>query len=150
MTDEELDALLAGLSSPGPAPDFADRVMARVAVVRPALAPRWSFAVVAALVLVVLGAMAASIVWTSTHQAVLAGAGHWLTTEAASWALAGLRAVVGSFAGSPGAALVKQLAARPLQVAAFSALGSLLYAGGALALRHLMALPASRRLHASA
>jgi hypothetical protein len=146
MTDDELDALLATLASPGPAPDFADRVMARVAVRHPLAVSR--LVAVAAIAIVVLGAMTASVLWTLSHQALLASAGRWFATEASTWALDGVRAVVRSFSAVPGTAVAKKLATRPFQLAAISAFGSLLYATGAIALRHLMT-PTSRRWHVS-
>lgn len=145
MTDDELDALLATLASPGPAPDFADRVMAQVAVRHP-LAASWLS--IAAIAIAVLGTMTASVLWTLSHQVLVAGAGRWLATESVTWALDGVRAIARSFAAVPGSAAAQKLATQPFQLAVISAFGSLLYATGAIALRHLMT-PTSRRWHAS-
>src|SRR5919112_4709081 len=91
--ERALDEQLAALQLLSPAPDFADRVLRHVAIPRPIPAPamlpfrrrllatRRSMALAAAVVVLLVGSMAGSIVWTLGHQATLAAMGGWLLTQ---------------------------------------------------------------------
>ena len=159
-TEREIVALLGALPLLSPAPGFADRVMARVAVPRPlavrsiasirsrVFATRRSTAIAASLLVVVLGSMAASIVWTLSHQATLVALGSWLTAQAGQVAWLGVRGVASNFIEQPWFAGLKSLAASPGRLGLASALAMLAYVGGVLALRRLLALPTQRVAHA--
>jgi hypothetical protein len=148
MTDDELDKLLASLPRSGPSPDFADRVTARVtvrqpsAVARPARAVRWpALAAAAVFAVVVIGAMAGSIVWTLGHQELLLSLGQRLAATAGTWAWRAAQDVITGTVRSPGAAALQGLAARPSVLVVGLLAGSLVYLSGLAVLRHLMLVP---------
>jgi hypothetical protein len=159
-TEREIVALLGALPLVGPAPGFADRVMARVTVPEPraarslrslqrrVFATRRSMAVAAGLVALVIGSMAGSIVWTLGHEETLAALGGWLAGQAGQLAWLGLRAVASNFIEQPWFEGFKSLAAHPGRLALASALAAVTYLGGILALRRLLALPTQQVAHA--
>lgn len=161
-TEREIVALVSGLQLMSPAPGFADRVMARVAVPQPVqvrtldllrrrvLASRSSMAFAAGLLLVMLGSMAGSIVWTIGHQETLAALGSWLTAQAGQAAWLGVRGVASNFIEQPWFAGFRELASSPARLAIASGLALLAYLSGVLALRRLLALPTPRVAHAGA
>jgi hypothetical protein len=162
QADRVLTAQLAGLTIFSPSPLFADRVMASVAVPDPfalrsmqtarrrLLATRHSLAVAAMLAVIVVGSMAASVVWSLSHRETIAAAGSWLAASAGQWLWTGLRSVVSGVIEQPWYGGLRGLVGSPARLAAMSALASLTYAGGVLALRKLMTAPSGPVSHANA
>jgi hypothetical protein len=157
MTDDEIDRTLASLPYPRPRTDFADRVMARVAVPtalevrRPArVAARRPLAVAtaAATAVAVVGPLAASVIWALTHWTLAMSLGGWLAAMAGQWTLGGLQALVQAVVMQPGSVLLRALSVPPATLAAVSALGSLVYLSGVLALRRLLTAPTRQVMHA--
>ena len=161
-TEREIVELLGALPLMSPAPGFADRVMARVAVPQPFAVPalvslrgrifatRRSMAVAASLLVLVAGSMAGSVVWTLGHQDTLAALGGWLTAQAGQAAWLGVRGVASTFIEQPWFAELRALAAHPGRLGLASALALGAYLGGLLALRRLLALPAQQVANAGA
>ena len=161
-TEREIVAMLSGLPLLSPTPGFADRVMARVRVPEPvavstfallrrkAFATRRNTAIAASLLLLVLGSMAGSIVWTLAHQDTLMALGGWLTAQAGQAAWLGIRGVASNFIEQPWFAGLRTLAASPGRLGLASALALLAYLGGIWAFRRLLALPAQQVAHAGA
>jgi hypothetical protein len=160
-TEREIIALLDGLPLLSPSPGFANAVMARVKVPRVetvstlqlirqrAFATRRSTAVAAGLLVVLLGSMAGSVVWTLGHQAQLAAFGSWLSAEAGQLGWAGVRAVASNFIAQPWFAGLRSLAASPGRLGLASVLALAVYLAGVMALRRLLALPTQQVAHAS-
>jgi|SRR6476661_2143566 hypothetical protein len=159
-TEREILGLIAGLPLVGPAPGFADRVMARVAVAQPlrvrtidlvrqrVFASRRTLAFATSLLVVVIGSMAGSIVWTLGHQETLAALGSWLTAQAGQAAWLGVRGVASNFIEQPWFEGFRALASSPARLAIASGLALLAYLSGVLALRRLLALPTPQVAHA--
>jgi hypothetical protein len=159
-SEREIVALLGALPLMSPAPGFADRVMARVDVPQPLavhtlgsfrrriFATRRATAIAASLLVVLLGSMAGSIVWTLGHQETLTALGGWLTAQAGQAAWLGVRGVASNFIEQPWFAGLKSVAASPGRLGLASALAMLAYVGGVLALRRLLALPTQQVAHA--
>ncbi|MGE5091492.1 MAG: hypothetical protein ACM3OH_04900 [Bacillota bacterium] len=162
QADRVLTAQLAGLTIFSPSPLFADRVMASVAVPDPfalrsmqtarrrLFATRHSLAVAAMLAVIVVGSMAVSVVWSLSHRETIAAAGSWLAASAGQWLWTGLRSVVSGVIEQPWYGGLRGLVGSPARLAAMSALASLTYAGGVLALRKLMTAPSGPVSHANA
>lgn len=160
-TEREVVALLEALPLMTPAAGFSDRVMARVAVAQPvrvstltllrrrALATRRSMAVAASLLVLVAASMAASVVWTLSHQATLVALGDWIGIQAGQAAWLGVRGVASNFIEQPWFAAVRDLAASPGRLGIAAALALAVYLSGVLALRRLLALPTQRVAHAA-
>lgn len=158
--DREIAELIAGLPPMRPTEGFADRVMAAVTVPDPfairsfqatrhrLLATPRSFAVAAGVLLLLLGAMAGSIGWTLTHQETLASLGSWILAQAGRAAWLGVRGLASNFIEQPWYESLRALVENPARLALISALGSLAYLGGVLALRRLLAVPTQRVAHA--
>jgi hypothetical protein len=161
-SEREIVEQLQGLSLMSASPGFADRVMQSVVVPDPfairslqsvprrLLATRRSLAVAASLGLLLLGSMAASIVWTLGHQSTLAALGSWLMSQGAQVAWLGLRGVASNFMEQPWFESARTVLAHPGRLALASASASLAYLGGVLALRRLLALPTQEVAHAGA
>lgn len=161
-TEGEVVALISALPLMGPTADFADRVMARVAVVQPlrmrtidlirqrVFASRRSLAFAASLLVLVAGSMAGSVVWTLHHQETLTALGTWLTAQAGQAAWLGVRGVASNFIEQPWFAGFKAMAASPERLGIVTGLALVAYLSGVLALRRLLALPTPRVAHASA
>jgi len=161
-SEREIVALLSALPLMSPAAGFADRVMARVAVPDPfairslqtvrrrLFATRRSAVLAAGVLVLVAGSMTASIVWTLGHQQALAAFGTWLLSQAGAAAWLGIRGVASNIIEQPWFAGVRALAAHPGRLALASALATVAYAGGVLALRRLLALPTQQVAHAGA
>ena len=159
-TEREIVALVSGLQLMSPALGFADRVMARVAIPEPlqvrtfdllrqrVFANRRSMAFAAVLLVVMLGSMAGSIVWTIGHQETLAALGGWITAQAGQAAWLGVRGVASNFIEQPWFAGFRELASSPARLAIATGLALLAYLSGILALRRLLALPTPRVAHA--
>ncbi len=153
---------LAALQVLAPAPGFADRVMASVAIPDPfalrsmesarrrLFTSRRSVAIAAMLALAVAASMAASVVWSLGHRQMIAELGSWISGSAADWAWIGLRGAVSSVMEQPWYGGLRGLAGSPAQIAVASAVASLTYLSGVLALRKLMTLPTGPVSHASA
>jgi hypothetical protein len=159
-TEREIVTLLGALPLIGPAPGFADRVMARVRVPEPSaarslrsfrsrvFATRRTAALAASLLVLVAGSMAGSVVWTLGHQDTLAALYAWLASQAGQAAWLGVRGLASNFIEQPWFAGFKTLAASPARLGLASALAMAVYVGGVLALRRLLALPTQQVAHA--
>ena len=144
-----------------PTPGFSDRVMASVIVPDPFAirslqatrrrlfaSPR-SVALAASLTLLLLGSMAGSIVWSLSHQQTLVSLGSWLMTEAGQAAWFGVRSLASNFIEQPWYHSIRGLVENPGRLALVSAMASLAYLGGVVALRRLLALPTQQVAHAN-
>jgi predicted anti-sigma-YlaC factor YlaD len=162
---EEERALVARLAAVPlftPRADFAARVMAAVQVPDPfairslaaarrrLFATRKSIAIAASIALLLVGSMAASALWTLANQDTLIAAGNWLAAEAGRWAWVGLRGAALNLLEEPWYGEVRGLVDTPARLALLSALASVAYVSGVLALRRLLAIPAQRVAHAAA
>jgi len=159
-TEREIVTLLGALPLMSPTAGFADRVMARVTVPEPlairslrsvrarVFATRRTTALAGGVLLLVLGSMAGSIVWTLGHREMLTAFGSWLAAQAGQLAWLGVRGVASNFIEQPWFAGLKSLAASPGRLGLATAVGMVAYLGGVLALRRLLALPAQRVAHA--
>ncbi len=156
--DAWLDDALSALPLMSPRDGFGDRIMARVTVPDPfgaralrTLPARWlrprSLAA-AALLLVMLGSMTASAVWTLSHQQTLLAIGGWLGAQATSFAWLGVFGAASSVLEQPWFGGARELAASPGRLAATSALATAAYAVGVVVLRRLLAPPTRQVIHA--
>lgn len=155
--ERELVRALAALPHLAPREDLAERVMAAVRIPDPfalralagagrrLLRSRRALAVAAGLVVVMLGAMGASVAWTLAHRGLLAALSDWATGEALRWAWVGLRGAALNLLERPELGGVRRLLDAPALLALVSALGSLGYVSGVLALRRLLAVPGRAR-----
>ena len=100
--------------------------------------------------MVVLGSMAVSVAWSLGHRDTIAAAGTWLSASAGQWLWTALRSTVSSVIEQPGYHGIRDLIGSPGRLVALSALVSLTYVGGLLALRKLMTEPSGPVSHASA
>lgn len=128
-----------------PKEQFADLVMAQVAIPLHGWRARvWatgrSRAVAAGVAALVFGSMGTSVAWSLTHQDTLSALGTWATTTATQWSLTVLQGIGTRVLSQPWV-LELRATASPGKVALIAAAGSLLYAGGLVALRRLLALP---------
>jgi hypothetical protein len=161
-SERALDEQLAALQLLSPTPDFADRVMRHVAVARPVpaaalqpwhrriLATRRSMALAAAVVVLLVGSMAGSIVWTLGHQATLASMGGWLLAQTGQAGWLAIQGVASNLIEQPWYGAVRSAFDSPGLVAAASALAAAAYLAGVYALRRLLTLPTQQVAHASA
>jgi hypothetical protein len=159
--EEGLAAQLGALPLYAPTLDFADRVMASVAIPDPfairsleaarrrLFASPKSIAIAATVALVLLGSMAASAAWTLANREMLITAGNWLAGEAARWAWVGLRSAALNLIEQPWFDGFRSLVETPVRLAITSAALSLMYVSGVLALRRLLAVPPRRVAHAN-
>lgn len=159
--EREIADQIAALPLLGPRPGFSDRVMASVIVpdpfaIRSLQATRRrlfgtpkSVALAASLALLVLGSMAGSIVWSLSHQETLASLGSWLMTQGGQAAWFGVRSLASNFIEQPWYNSIRPLVENPGRLALVSAMASLVYLGGLVALRRLLALPTQQVAHAS-
>ena len=151
--DRAVVTRLTSLAPFAPAPDFPDRVMARVVVPDPfalhsfgtagrrMFATRRSLAAAASVAIIVVGAMAASVIWTLGNRETLAAAGSWLGGEAVSWLWIALRGGAANLMEQPWYAAARGFLGSPTRLALLSGAISTVYLGGLFALRRLMALP---------
>jgi hypothetical protein len=152
---------IAALPLLSPTLGFADRVMASVIVPDPfairalqatrrrLFATPKSVALAAGLALLLLGSMAGSIVWSLSHQQTLASLGSWLMTQAGQAAWFGVRGLASNLIEQPWYNSIRALVENPGRLALVSAMASLAYLGGVVALRRLLALPTQQVAHAS-
>jgi hypothetical protein len=158
--DREIADQVAALPLMSPTDGFADRVMAAVSVPDPfairslqatrrrLFATPKSLAVAASVALFLLGSMAGSIVWSLTHQETLASLGSWLVSQGGQVAWLGVRGLASVFIEQPWYQNIRSLVENPARLALVSALASLAYLGGVLALRRLLAVPTQQVAHA--
>jgi len=159
--EEALTSQLDALPLYAPKLDFADQVMASVAIPDPfairsleaarrrLLASPRSIAIAATIALVLLGSMAASAAWTLANRETLITAGNWLAGEAARWAWVGLRSATLNLIEQPWFGGFRSLVETPGRLAITSAALSLMYVSGILALRRLLAVPPRQVAHAN-
>jgi hypothetical protein len=160
--ERALDEQLAALQLLSPAPDFADRVMRQLAIPRPItipslqpvrrrfLATRRSMAVAAAMLVLLVGSMAGSIIWTLAHQATLASMGGWLLSQTGQAGWLAIQGVASNLIEQPWYGAVRSAFDSPGRVATASALAAAAYLAGVYALRRLLALPTQQVAHAGA
>jgi hypothetical protein len=158
--DREIAEQIAALPLMRPSEGFADRVMASVAIPDPfairslqatrrrLFATPKSLALAAGLLLFLLGSMAGSIAWSLTHQETLASIGNWVLSQGAQAMWLGLRGLASNFIEQPWYENIGALVEHPARIALISALGSLAYLGGVVALRRLLAVPTQQVAHA--
>jgi hypothetical protein len=161
QAEQEIVGLLASLPLMSPSADFADRVMLSVAMPDPfalrslesarrsLFATRKTAALAAGIALLTICSMTASIVWTLGHQQSLAALGSWLAGEAGRAAWLAVRGVASNFIEQPWYAGLRSLASTPTRLGLASAFASLVYLGGVVALRRLLALPTQGVAHAN-
>jgi hypothetical protein len=149
-----LDERLAALPLFEPSANFTDRVMASVRVPDPfairsirtarrrLFATPRSAALAACLALLVVGSMATSVVWTLANRDTLLALGGWLVAEAGQWAWVGVRGAALTLMEQPWFAGFRGLLDEPGRLALASALGTMVYVSGVLALRRLLTAPA--------
>ncbi|MBA3344861.1 MAG: hypothetical protein H0T44_06095 [Gemmatimonadales bacterium] len=159
--EREIVEQLSALPAMGPALGFSERVMQSVILPDPfairsleakrrrLFASPKSLAFAAGLTLLLLCSMTASIVWSLGHQDTLSALGSWLASETGQAAWLALRGIATNFIEQPWYAGARALAASPGRLALASALASLTYLAGVVALRRLLALPTQQVAHAS-
>jgi hypothetical protein len=159
--EREIADQIAALPLLSPMPGFSDRVMASVIVpdpfaIRSMQATRRrlfstpkSIALAASLALLLVGSMAGSIVWSLNNQQTIASLGSWLMSQGEQVAWFGLRGLASNFIEQPWYNTARTLFENPGRLALLSAMASLAYLGGIVALRRLLALPTQRVAHAS-
>lgn len=159
-TEREIVDQITALPLMSPEMDFADRVMAAVAIPDPfairslqatqrrLFATRKSLAVAASLSLLLLGSMAVSIAWSLTHQETLASIGGWLLSQGGQIAWLGVRGIASNLIEQPWYNGMRSLLDNPGRLALGSALASAVYLSGVLALRRLLAPPTQQVAHA--
>lgn len=160
--DRTIVTRLESLSSFTPSADFPDQVMARVVMPDPfalhsfgtarrrMFATRRSLAAAASVAIIVVGAMAASVVWTLGNRETLAAAGSWLGGEVIGWLWIAVRGGAANLMEQPWYAAARDFLGSPARLAFLSGAISLLYLGALFALRKLMALPSQGGAHAHA
>ncbi|MBA3660070.1 MAG: hypothetical protein H0W67_10775 [Gemmatimonadales bacterium] len=156
--DAWLDDALSALPLMSPREGFGDRIMARVALPDPfgaralrALPARWlrpRSLPAAAMLLVMIGSMAASALWTVGHQQTLLTIGDWLGTQASSAAWFGIFGAASTLLEQPWFGGLREFAASPVRLATTSALVMAVYAAGVITLRRLLSPPARQVAHA--
>jgi hypothetical protein len=158
--EREIVDQLAGLRLMSPASGFADRVMAAVTLPDPfairsiqatrrrLFASQKSLAVAASLIVLLLGSMASSIVWTLTHPQTLASIGQYLLSQGEQIAWLSLRGVASNLMEQPWYSGVQSFLSNPGRLALGSAMVSTVYLVGILALRRLLTLPTQQVAHA--
>ena len=158
--ERDLVGLLNGMPRFGPSAQFEDVVMARVALPDPfalravrsirsrLMGSRRSLALATSAAVVLIVAMGGSILWSLANQDTLTAIGSSVAGEAVSWFWLGLQAFVSNLVEQPWYGDARDMIGSPARLAMFSAFASLLYVGGILALKRLLALPAQRVAHA--
>lgn len=159
--EREIADQIASLPLLGPTPGFSDRVMASVIVPDPfairsiqaarrrLFATPKSIALAASLALLLLGSMTGSILWSLSHQQTLTSLGSWLVSQGGQAVWFGVRSLASNFIEQPWYSSVRALAESPGRLALISAMASLAYLGGLVALRRLLAPPTQQVAHAS-
>jgi hypothetical protein len=160
-SEREIVDQVAALPPMSPTEGFADRVMAAVVVPDPfairslqatrrrLFATPRSLAIAASIALLLVGSMAGSIVWSLANQETLVSLGSWLISEAGQVAWLGVRGLASNVIEQPWYEGIRSLVENPARLALVSALVSLAYLGGVLALRRLLVPPTQQVAHAS-
>jgi hypothetical protein len=158
--DRELAEQIASLPLIPPMEGFADRVMASVIIPDPfairslqatrrrLLSTPKSLAFAAALMLVLLGSMTGSILWSLEHQDTLAALASWVFAQGGQVLWLGVQGLASNLIEQPWYTGLKSLLVDPVRLAVIWAAASMVYLGGLLALRRLLALPTQRVAHA--
>lgn len=153
VADRDVVARLESLARFSPSDQLANRVMAAVVVPDPfalhslgtarrrLFATRRRLAVAATIAVALVGAMAASIVWTLGNRDVLASLGASLAGEAMGWLWVALRGGAANLLEQPWYGQLRELIGSPGRLALASGALSATYLAGLFALRKLMALP---------
>jgi len=135
-----------------PRPGLADRVMRQVDLPVTSLATAWrhwrvragreprTVGITAAVAMMLGGTIAASAAWTAGHQEVITGAGNWLVGQAQQWWWQGAGLVTALLQRQPWYDSMRS-ALTPGRIAALSGTLLVLYAGGIMLLRRLLAPP---------
>jgi hypothetical protein len=159
QADREIAEQIRSLPLMSPSEGFAERVMASVIIPDPfairslqatrrrIFATPRSFAAAASLAVVLLGSMAASIAWSLANQETMASLGSWLFAQGGQALWLGLQGLASNLIEQPWYNGLRSLAENPARLALISALGSLAYLGGLVALRRLLAVPTQRVAH---
>ena len=157
----EIVSLLGSLPLLSPAPDFAERVMHAVALPDPfslrslagirrkLLATPKAAAFAATITVLLVGSMTASIVWSLGHRETLMAIGSWVAAEAWQVGWVALRGVASNLMEQPWYAALRSSLEHPARWGTLSALASLAYVLGVVALRRLLALPTPQVAHAN-
>jgi hypothetical protein len=151
QSEKALVERLRALPLHSPAPRFGARVMARVAVVestgtltvirrRLVANPRLALAAASAGA-VLLGGLGTSVAWSLGHQDTLALWGQNLAAQASGWLWLGVRGVVSNLIEQPWYAGMRQVVASPARLAMIGGFGLVAWAGGLVAMRHLLTVP---------
>jgi predicted anti-sigma-YlaC factor YlaD len=160
QADREIAEQVRSLPLMSPSEGFAERVMASVVVPDPfairslqatrrrLFATPRSWAAAASLGVVLLGSMVASIAWSLANQETMASLGSWLFAQGGQALWLGLQGLASNLIEQPWYSGLRSLAENPGRLAFISALGSLAYLGGLVALRRLLAVPTQRVAHA--
>ena len=114
------------------------------------LATRRSVALAASIAVLLVASMAGSVIWTLGHQATLVSIGGWLLSQTGQAAWLAIQGVASNLIEQPWYGEVRGLVDTPARLALLSALASVAYVSGVLALRRLLAIPAQRVAHAAA
>lgn len=144
--DRAVLAALATLPSYAPAPQFADRVLARVERPKPAivrlLEPRspaaWGRRALAASIVVGLGA---SVVWSLLNRELLLSWIHLSAAETGRSLWLGVRVLVANVTEQPWYAPLREFASSPGRLAALVSGSLVTYAAALVALRRLLTPP---------
>lgn len=149
QADRGLVAGLHRLPSYGPRAEFGDQVMAQVTISTPApiaIALPWPrrlfrnrrlLATAAGTAL----AMGASAAWTLTNRELLDGWLQFVANQGGEWLWTSLQTGVAAMTEQAWYAPVRDLLVSPVRTAAVAATSLLVWAGGLMALRRLVALP---------
>jgi hypothetical protein len=151
-SEEALVARLRDLPLHSPAPRFDRRVMARVDVPettgtltvirrRVQASPRASLLAASAGAVLLAGA-AGSVAWTLGNRDLLTAWGQEMAATASQWLWLALRGAVSNLIEQPWYSGVRQLAGSGTRLALIGVAALTLYAGGLVALRRLLMLPA--------
>jgi len=150
QADRVLVASLHGLPILAPSPGFPDRVMAQVRLAVPApvvvplpwprrlLADRRVLATAAGTVL----AMAASAAWTASNRELFDGWTQQLWAEGGRLLWVSLQSTATAVSSQPWFAPIEEVLASPIRTAAVLATSLMAWAGGLVALRRLVSIPA--------
>jgi hypothetical protein len=159
QAEREIVEQIAALPPLQPTDGFAERVMSSVRIPDPfairslQATRRRLFAkpkslVAAGIALLLLGSMTGSIVWSLTHQDTLSAIGSWLFAQGGQALWIGVQGLASNLIEQPWYTGFSSLIEHPVRLAVISALGSLAYLGGVLALRRLLAAPTQQVAHA--
>ena len=155
-----LIARLESLPFFSPSLVFSDLVLQRVALPDPfalrslatsrkrLLASRRSLVAVSVVLCAVLGTMLASVMWTLANPDAVSSVGTWAGNTASQWLWVAIRGGFANIVEQPWLGTAQAWFATPLRLALLSLGITLIYVGGLVALRRLMALPRAGAAHA--